>query len=67
MPDAIPHKFLCECGQVLINHYPSQILKHRLSKKHALKLIERIKLIEEEEINKIKQEQKKGSVVINFD
>ena len=25
MPDAIPHKFLCECGQVLINHYPSQI------------------------------------------
>tara|TARA_R100000951_G_C2569464_1_gene158250 strand:- start:429 stop:632 length:204 start_codon:yes stop_codon:yes gene_type:complete len=67
MPDAIPHKFICECGQVLINHYPSQIIKHRLSKKHALKLIERIKLIEEEEINKIKQEQKKGSVVINFD
>ena len=26
MPDAIPHKFLCECGQVLINHYPSQRL-----------------------------------------
>ncbi len=67
MPDAIPHKFKCECGQVLINHYPSQILKHRLSKKHALRLIYRIKLIEEEEIKKIKEEQKKGSVIISFD
>jgi len=67
MPDTIPHKFLCECGQVLLNHYPSQIIKHRLSKKHAIKLINRIKLKEQEEINKIKEEQKKGSVVVNFD
>tara|TARA_R110000787_G_C13415538_1_gene444479 strand:+ start:1852 stop:2055 length:204 start_codon:yes stop_codon:yes gene_type:complete len=67
MPDAIPHKFLCECGQVLINHYPSQILKHRLSRKHALKLIERIKLIDKEEMDKIKQEAKRIPLVIIFD
>ncbi len=67
MPDAIPHKFECECGQVLINHYPSQIIKHRLSKKHALKLIDKIKLKEQEEINKIKEEQKRGVVVVSFD
>mgnify|MGYP003625710600 CR=1 FL=1 len=63
MPDAIPHKFLCECGQVLKNHYPSQILKHRLSKKHALKLIERIKLIDKEEMDK----EERISLVIIFD
>ncbi len=67
MPNAVPHKFKCECGQVLLNHYPSQILNHRLSKKHALRLINRIKLLEEIEINKIKQEQKKGSVVLTFE
>tara|TARA_R110001632_G_scaffold42807_1_gene108329 strand:- start:1982 stop:2185 length:204 start_codon:yes stop_codon:yes gene_type:complete len=67
MPDAIPHKFLCECGQVLINHYPSQILKHRLSRKHALKLIERIELIDKEEMDKIKQEEKRIPLVIIFD
>jgi len=67
MPDAIPHKFLCECGQVLINHYPSQILKHRLSRKHALKLIERIELIDKEEMDKIKQEAKRIPLVIIFD
>jgi len=67
MPDSIPHKFKCECGQVLLNHYPSQILNHRYSKKHALRLIERIKIIEQIEINKIKEEQKKGSVIITFE
>ena len=58
MPDTIPNRFLCECGQVLVNHYPSQILNHRLSKKHALKLIDRIKLKAKEEIDKLKEEQK---------
>ncbi len=67
MPNAVPHKFKCECGQVLLNHYPSQILNHRLSKKHALRLVNRIKLLEEIENNKIKQEQKKGSVVLTFE
>ena len=67
MPDAVPHKFKCECGQILINHYPSQIINHRLSKKHAMRLIDRIKSIEQIEIDKIKQEQKKGSVVVNCD
>jgi len=67
MPNAVPHKFICECGQVLLNHYPSQILNHRLSKKHALRLVNRIKLLEEIENNKIKQEQKKGSVVLTFE
>ena len=50
MPNAIPHKFKCECGQVLINHYKSQILNHRLSKKHAVRLINRIKSIEQNDI-----------------
>tara|TARA_R110002012_G_scaffold304642_1_gene508243 strand:- start:552 stop:755 length:204 start_codon:yes stop_codon:yes gene_type:complete len=67
MPNAIPHKFKCECGQVLINHYKSQILNHRLSKKHAVRLINRIKSIEQKELDKIKEEQKKGSVVLSFD
>ncbi len=67
MTDAVPHKFKCECGQILINHYPSQIIKHRLSKKHAVKLMDRIKLLEQKEIDKIKEEQKKGSVVLTFE
>ena len=67
MPDAVPHKFKCECGQVLLNHYPSQILNHRLSKKHALRLVNRIKLLEQKKLNKIKEEQKKGSVVLSFE
>jgi len=67
MTDAVPHKFKCECGQILINHYPSQIIKHRLSKKHAVKLMDRIKSIEQKEIDKLKEEQKKGSVVLTFD
>jgi|TARA_R110000764_G_scaffold39419_5_gene88019 hypothetical protein len=67
MPDTIPNRFLCECGQVLVNHYPSQILNHRLSKKHALKLIDRIKLKDKEEIDKLKEEQKKIPLVIIFD
>ncbi len=67
MPDAIPHKFICECDQILLNHYPSQILKHRLSRKHAIRLINKIKLLETEELNKIKEEQKKIPLVISFD
>ena len=64
MPNSIPNKFLCECGQVLINHYPNQIIKHRLSKKHAYKLLDLIKLKPEKEINK---ELKNGIIIVNFD
>ncbi len=67
MPDTIPHKFICECGQVLINHYPSQIINHRLSKKHALKLMDRINLIEKKKLDKIKEEQKKGTLILTFE
>tara|TARA_R110000824_G_scaffold72862_2_gene185619 strand:- start:632 stop:829 length:198 start_codon:yes stop_codon:yes gene_type:complete len=35
--------YSCECGAVLINHYSYQLDKHRRSKKHLNKLIERHK------------------------
>ncbi len=67
MPDSIPNKVICECGQVHINHYPSQIINHRLSKKHALKLMDRINLIEKKKLDKIKEKEKKGTLILTFD
>ena len=58
--------FLCECGQILRNHYPYQIVKHRISKKHILKLIQKFKDIENKENDKQKKRDKEGSITINF-
>jgi hypothetical protein len=67
MTDAIPHKFICECGSILTNHYPAQIVKHRRSRKHALKLMDIINEKEKKEIVKIKEKEKKGSIIMSFD
>ena len=66
MPESVPSRFFCECGQVLINHYPSQIIKHRLSKKHAQKLMDRIKDIENKELEIQKEKEKLGSIPLDF-
>jgi len=67
MPNSVPNKFICECEQILINHYPSQIINHRNTKKHALRLINIIKEKEKEEINKIKNQNKKESLTLIFE
>lgn len=67
MPNSVPNEFICECKQILINHYPSQIINHRNTKKHALRLINIIKEKEKEEMNKIKNELKKESITLIFD
>lgn len=67
MTDAVPHKFICECGAILINHYPTQIVKHRLSKKHAVKLMKQIEDKEDEKKQKIKEIEKKESMILTFE
>lgn len=66
MPESVPSRFFCECGQVLLNHYPSQIINHRLSKKHALRLIKRIEDIENKKTDEEKKKEKLGSITLDF-
>lgn len=61
-----PFIFNCECGAILKNHYPSQIVKHRISKKHISKLIQRLKDIENKINEKDKIKDKEGSITVNF-
>ena len=64
--DKIKNRFICECGSVLNNHYPYQVNNHRLSKKHALRLIQRIIDIEKKEKEEKKKEEKQGSITLEF-
>ncbi len=66
MPESVPSRFFCECGQLLLNHYPSQIIKHRLSKKHATRLIKRIEDIENKKTDEEKKKEKLGSITLDF-
>lgn len=66
MPESVPSRFFCECGQVLLNHYPSQIINHRLSKKHATRLIKRIEDIENKKTDEEKKKEKLGSITLDF-
>lgn len=64
--DKVQNRFVCECGSVLNNHYPYQVNNHRLSKKHALRLIKRIIDIENKDKEKKKKEEKLGTITLEF-
>jgi len=64
--DKVQNRFVCECGVKLINHYPYQVNNHRLSKKHALRLIQRILDMENKEKEEKRKEEKLGSITLDF-
>lgn len=64
--DKVQNRFVCECGAKLINHYPYQVNNHRLSKKHALRLIQRIIDIEKKAKEQKRQEEKQGTITLEF-
>tara|TARA_R110002167_G_scaffold67186_2_gene189895 strand:+ start:598 stop:825 length:228 start_codon:yes stop_codon:yes gene_type:complete len=64
--ERIPNIFICECGATLKNHYRNQIAKHRISKKHLLGLLKIIKDLEKDKVDKEIEENKKGSITLDF-